>query len=119
MRIVLAFLIVSPGSSEAQATSEKAASYFHVRQMADIPADETADRTSLQPVSSAEHSALISWSLTLEQPSGQIRMRQCVRTLRRDCPYERLNITGIQGLSEAQKASLRALGAFEGTSRDE
>jgi WD40 repeat protein len=42
-----------------------------------------------------------------------------VRTLRRDCPYERLNITGIQGLSEAQKASLRALGAFEGTSRDE
>ena len=32
---------------------------------------------------------------------------------------ERLNITGIRGLSEAQKASLRALGAFEGTSPDE
>ena len=42
-----------------------------------------------------------------------------LRTLRRDRPYERLNITGIWGLSEAQKASLRALGAFEGTSPDE
>jgi WD40 repeat protein len=42
-----------------------------------------------------------------------------LRTLRRDRPYERLNITGIRGLSEAQKASLHALGAFEGTSPDE
>jgi WD40 repeat protein/transcriptional regulator with XRE-family HTH domain len=39
-----------------------------------------------------------------------------LQTLRRDRPYERLNITGIRGLSEAQKASLRALGAFEETS---
>src|SRR6266704_3856046 len=39
-----------------------------------------------------------------------------LQTLRRDRPYERLNITGIQGLSEAQKASLLALGAFEETS---
>ena len=35
------------------------------------------------------------------------------RTLRRDRPYERLNITGIQGLTQAQLASLRALGAVE------
>jgi WD40 repeat protein/transcriptional regulator with XRE-family HTH domain len=34
-----------------------------------------------------------------------------LQTLRRDRPYERLNITGIQGLTEAQQASLRALGA--------
>jgi hypothetical protein len=33
--------------------------------------------------------------------------------LRRDRPYERLNITGIRGLTEAQKATLRALGAME------
>ena len=37
-----------------------------------------------------------------------------LRTLRRDRPYERLTITGIRGLTEAQKASLRALGAIEG-----
>ncbi len=37
-----------------------------------------------------------------------------LRTLRRDRPYERLDITGIRGLTEAQKATLRALGAIEG-----
>jgi WD40 repeat protein len=36
-----------------------------------------------------------------------------VRTLRRDRPYERLNITGIQGLTQAEIATLRALGAIE------
>jgi len=36
-----------------------------------------------------------------------------VRTLRRDRPYERLNITGIQGLTQAEIATLRALGAVE------
>src|SRR5205807_4427204 len=38
-----------------------------------------------------------------------------LRTLRRDRPYERLDISGIKGLTQAQKASLRALGAIEGT----
>ena len=36
-----------------------------------------------------------------------------VRTLRRDRPYERLTITGIQGLTQAEIATLRALGAVE------
>jgi hypothetical protein len=36
-----------------------------------------------------------------------------LRTLRRDRPYERLNITGVKGLTEAQKATLHALGATE------
>jgi WD40 repeat protein len=39
-----------------------------------------------------------------------------LQTLRQDRPYERLNITGIRGISEAQKASLCTLGAFEETS---
>jgi WD40 repeat protein/transcriptional regulator with XRE-family HTH domain len=38
-----------------------------------------------------------------------------LRTLRRDRPYERLDITEVQGVTQAQKASLRALGAIEGT----
>ena len=37
-----------------------------------------------------------------------------LRTLRRDRPYERLTITEIRGLTEAQKATLLALGAIEG-----
>lgn len=39
-----------------------------------------------------------------------------LQTLRRDRPYERLNITGIRGVSEAQKASLHLLGAIEDVS---
>ncbi|MFL5590872.1 MAG: hypothetical protein ACJ8DI_24940 [Ktedonobacteraceae bacterium] len=39
-----------------------------------------------------------------------------LHTLRQDRPYERLDITGIRGLSAAQKASLHALGAFENMS---
>jgi hypothetical protein len=36
-----------------------------------------------------------------------------MQTLRRDRPYERLNITGIRGLNEVQKDSLQALGAID------
>jgi WD40 repeat protein len=44
----------------------------------------------------------------------ELESGELVRTLRRDRPYERVNITGIRGLTEAQKATLRALGAREG-----
>jgi WD40 repeat protein/tetratricopeptide (TPR) repeat protein len=42
-----------------------------------------------------------------------IHSGEYLQTLRRDRPYERLNITGIRGLTEAQKATLRNLGAIE------
>jgi len=42
-----------------------------------------------------------------------LQSAELLRTLRRDRPYERLNITGTRGLTEAQKATLRALGAVE------
>ena len=42
-----------------------------------------------------------SWSGTQQQ------------ALRRDRPYERLNIRGIRGLTGAQQATLRTLGAIE------
>ena len=38
-----------------------------------------------------------------------------LQTLRRDRPYERLNITGIEGVTDVQKMTLRALGAIEET----
>jgi WD40 repeat protein len=38
---------------------------------------------------------------------------ELLKILRRDRPYERLNITGVKGLTEAQKATLHALGAIE------
>ena len=36
-----------------------------------------------------------------------------LRTLRRDRPYERLDISGVQGLTDAQRATLLTLGAVE------
>ena len=38
----------------------------------------------------------------------------CRQTLRAAGPYAGMNITGVTGISEAQKAALRALGAVEG-----
>jgi WD40 repeat protein/transcriptional regulator with XRE-family HTH domain len=40
-----------------------------------------------------------------------------LRTLRRDRPYERLDISGTKGLTQAQRASLSALGAIEQPNR--
>ena len=37
----------------------------------------------------------------------------CLRTLRSDRHYERLDITGLTGVTEAQRAALLALGGFE------
>lgn len=38
---------------------------------------------------------------------------ECLQTLRSDRPYEGMNITGATGLTEAQKTTLKALGAIE------
>ncbi len=45
-----------------------------------------------------------------------LEMGECIKTLRSDRPYERMNITGVTGLSEAQKATLKDLGAVDGNS---
>ena len=42
-----------------------------------------------------------------------VQMGGCVKTLMSDRLYERMNITGVIGLTEAQKATLKALGAVE------
>jgi WD40 repeat protein len=43
----------------------------------------------------------------------QVANQQKVQSLIAPGPYSGLNITGVTGLSEAQKAALRALGAVE------
>lgn len=42
-----------------------------------------------------------------------IETGECLKTMRSDRPYEHMNITGVKGLSEAQKATLKALGAVD------
>ncbi len=47
---------------------------------------------------------LVIWDIQTEAPH---------QVLRSDRPYERMNIRGAKGLTEAQKSALKALGAFE------
>ena len=42
-----------------------------------------------------------------------VQTGECLKTLRNDRPYERMDITGASGLTAAQKAALRALGAID------
>jgi WD40 repeat protein len=42
-----------------------------------------------------------------------VQTGECLKTLRSDRPYEGMNITGVTGITEAQKATLKALGAVE------
>jgi WD40 repeat protein len=51
-----------------------------------------------------------SWDETIKIWDAQTG--QCLQTLRADRPYEGINITGVTGLSTAQKSTLRALGAI-------
>ncbi|MCC5606507.1 hypothetical protein LC612_06820 [Nostoc sp. CHAB 5834] len=42
-----------------------------------------------------------------------VKTSKCLKTLRAPRPYEGMNITGITGLTEAQKATMKVLGAVE------
>ena len=42
-----------------------------------------------------------------------VQTHVCLHTLRSDRPYERMNISQVKGLTEAQKAALKELGAIE------
>ncbi len=42
-----------------------------------------------------------------------VQTGNCLKTLKSDRRYERMIITGVTGLSDAQRATLKALGAIE------
>lgn len=42
-----------------------------------------------------------------------VQTGDCWKTIRTTRPYEGMNITGVTGLTEAQRATLKALGAVE------
>jgi len=42
-----------------------------------------------------------------------VRTGECIRTLKSNRPYEGMNITGVKGLTEAEKSTLKTLGAIE------
>ena len=62
---------------------------------------------------SSDGQTLVSGSLDQTIKLWDVQTGEYVQTLHPDRPYERMNITGVTGLTEAQKASLKALGAVD------
>ncbi|WP_404785339.1 NB-ARC domain-containing protein [Altericista sp. CCNU0014] len=52
-----------------------------------------------------------SWDETIK--IWDVETGRCTRTLRSDRPYEGMDITGVSGITEAQKLTLKLLGAIE------
>jgi WD40 repeat protein len=48
-----------------------------------------------------------------QSPPDKDYLRECTKTLRVPRPYEEMNITGVTGLTEAQKLTLKMLGAID------
>ena len=42
-----------------------------------------------------------------------VQTGECLKTIRSDRPYEGMNIVGVTGITEAQRSTLKALGAIE------
>ncbi len=62
---------------------------------------------------SGDDQTLISGSQDETVKFWNVKTGECLKTLRADRPYEGMNIMGVTGLTEAQKAMLKTLGAVE------
>ena len=62
---------------------------------------------------SSDHKILVSGSLDETIKIWDFNTGKCLKTLRNERLYEEMNITGVTGLTEAEKATLKALGAVE------
>jgi WD40 repeat protein len=68
------------------------------------PVRSVAFRSDRVLVSGSKDETIRLWDLSTEECSGVLRAKR---------PYEGMNITGVTGLTEAQKETLYALGAVE------
>ncbi len=62
---------------------------------------------------SSDNKTLVSGSFDETIKIWDFNTGECLKTLRSERPYEEMNITGVTGLTEAEKATLKALGAVE------
>jgi WD40 repeat protein len=73
--------------------------------------------TGIGPTDHSANQVLMSSSADETIRLWNLQTGECLRTLRIPRPYEGMNITGVTGITEAQKETLKALGAIEQMSR--
>jgi len=78
------------------------------------PPDSALNHSDQANIASSPCESLLSGSFDETLRSWDVQTGECLQTLRAERPYEGMNITGVTGLTEAQKATLNALGAVEG-----
>ena len=62
---------------------------------------------------SSDGALLASASLDGTIKVWEVQSGKCLHTLHAPGPYERMDITGVTGITEAQKIALKALGAVD------
>jgi WD40 repeat protein len=62
---------------------------------------------------SQDRLTLVSSSFDETVKLWDVQTGECLKTMRSPRPYEGMNITGVTGLTDAQKGTLKALGAVE------
>ena len=60
----------------------------------------------------SDNKTLISCGLDRTIKLWDVKTGKCLKTLKSEKPYEAMNITGVKGITENQKANLKALGAI-------
>ncbi|MBK8795378.1 MAG: hypothetical protein IPM07_02715 [Anaerolineales bacterium] len=70
---------------------------------------ETVYKVAFNP----DGSAVLSCSADGTIKFWDVQTGECLNTLRVDGPYARMNITGVTGITPAQRVALKALGAVE------
>ncbi|MEO1375325.1 MAG: NACHT domain-containing protein, partial [Cyanobacteria bacterium J06635_10] len=61
----------------------------------------------------SDNKTIISCGQDMTIKYWDIKTGECLKTLKSDRPYENMNITGVTGLTEVEKSTLKALGAVE------
>lgn len=110
---VVAVIFSPNGQILASASEDRTVKLWNVRTGKCLKTLQGHTNLVSSVVFSPDSKTLFSSSFDETIKAWDIATGRCRKTLRSIRPYEQMNITGAVGLTEAQKATLKALGAIE------
>lgn len=87
--------------------------YGHTALVSALVFQSSSDVLEQADTGSDPHEVLLSGSFDETLRVWDVQTGECLQSLYTPYPYDGMNITGVTGLTEAQKATLKALGAME------